>query len=102
MTHNISRRLFIKQSGAIALGFTILPNLKIAPSDRLRIAHIGLGGMGNAHMNWFAAIPEVDIVALCDVDQEHLDKTGKNRLTPWEIHPITKIEIQRLGLWIDF
>jgi hypothetical protein len=35
-------------------------------------------------------------------DQEHVDKSGKNRLTPWEIHPLTKIEIQRLGLWIDF
>lgn len=35
-------------------------------------------------------------------DQEHVDMSGKNRLTPWEIHPITKIEIQRLGLWIDF
>ena len=35
-------------------------------------------------------------------DQEHLDKIGTRRLTAWEIHPITKIEIQRLGLWIDF
>ena len=48
---------------------------KVAASDRLRIAHIGLGGMGNAHMKWFAAIPEVEIVALCDVDQLHLDST---------------------------
>jgi hypothetical protein len=35
-------------------------------------------------------------------DQEHLDKIGKRRLTAWEIHPVTKLEIQRLGLWIDF
>ncbi len=35
-------------------------------------------------------------------DQEHLDKIGIRRLTAWEIHPITKLEIQRLGLWIDF
>ena len=35
---------------------------KPAPSDRLRIAHIGLGGMGNQHMEWFAALPDVEIV----------------------------------------
>jgi predicted dehydrogenase len=59
-----------------ALGLTIAPSLKrIAPSDKLRIAHIGLGGMGNQHMKWFAGLPEVDIVALCDVDEHHLKET---------------------------
>ena len=63
-----------------ALGLTIAPSLKrIAPSDKLRIAHIGLGGMGNQHMKWFAGLPEVDIVALCDVDEHHLKDT-KNKL----------------------
>ena len=89
MTHQISRRVFIKQSSTIALGFAILPKLIIAPSDKLRIAHIGLGGMGNAHMNWFANIPEVDIVALCDVDQEHLDKTYASLQ---KLHPDTTAE----------
>ena len=47
------------------MGMLMLPGMlrKVAASDRLRIAHIGLGGMGNAHMKWFAAIPEVEIVA---------------------------------------
>ena len=33
--------------------------------------------MGNQHMKWFAALPNVEIVALCDVDQEHLNSTLK-------------------------
>ncbi len=71
-----SRRHFLKSSSLAALGLALSPSLKaIAPSDKLRIAHIGLGGMGNAHMNWFANIPEVDIVALCDVDAYHLRDT---------------------------
>jgi predicted dehydrogenase len=75
MSNNINRREFIKQSGATAIGLTFLPKFvrSVAPSDKVRIAHIGLGGMGTNHMNWFAALPEVDIVALCDVDQEHLN-----------------------------
>ena len=64
--HN-PRRQFVKQSSLGALGLTLLPSIygKVAPSDRLRVAHIGLGGMGNNHTKWFAGLPEVDVVALC-------------------------------------
>jgi predicted dehydrogenase len=76
MNQSINRRDFLKKGTLGALGLTLLPSLlKAAPSDRLRIAHIGLGGMGNQHMKWFAALPDVEIVALCDVDQDHLNKT---------------------------
>lgn len=73
------RRQFLKQSSLGLLGVTLLPSAygKIAPSDRLRIAHIGVGGMGNNHMKWFAGLPEVDVVALCDVDEQHLSTSLK-------------------------
>lgn len=78
----LSRREFLKQSSAGAIGLAVAPEFfrkKVAPSDRLRVAHVGLGGMGNNHLGWFAALPEVEIVALADVDQTHLDTT-LNRL----------------------
>jgi predicted dehydrogenase len=76
MTNKINRRLFLKQSALATAGFAILPSLlKAAPSDTVRVAHIGLGGMGNNHMNWFAKLPGVEIVALCDVDEDHLNGT---------------------------
>jgi predicted dehydrogenase len=77
MNSHISRRDFIRLGSIGALGLSVLPSMimKAAPSDRLRIAHIGLGGMGNQHMKWFAGLPDVEIVALCDVDQDHLNKT---------------------------
>ena len=76
MKNQISRRQFIATSGA-ALGFAIIPQFitRGAPSDRVRVVHIGLGGMGNQHMQWFAALPDADIVALCDVDSTHLQGT---------------------------
>ena len=88
----INRRTFIRQSGTAAAGFLILPSMlsRIAPSDKVRIAHIGLGGMGNAHMEWFANLPGADIVALCDLDKEHLDATYKKLQT---IHPDGKAEL---------
>ncbi len=91
MTENNSRRDFIKTTALGALGFTLLPSLngKAAPSDRLRIAHVGLGGMGNSHMKWFANLPDVEIVALCDVDELHLGETRKRLL---EMQPNGKVD----------
>ena len=90
---HINRRDFLSKSGTGALGLFVLPNLllrNVSPSDRLRIAHIGVGGMGNSHMRWFAALPEVEIVALCDVDQNHLASTLK---TLKGLRPDNKVEV---------
>ena len=85
-----NRRAFLKQSSLGTLGLTILPwsMRAVAPSDTLRVAHIGVGGMGNNHINWFANLPEVKIVALCDVDQTHLASSISNlsKLQPdWKV-----------------
>ena len=74
---SLNRREFIKKSALGTLGLTILPSLisRGSVNDRVRIAHIGLGGMGNQHMEWFANLPGAEVVALCDVDQNHLTTT---------------------------
>lgn len=91
MTNKINRRHFLKQSALATAGFAILPSfLKAAPSDKVRVAHIGLGGMGNQHMEWFAKLPEVDIVALCDVDELHLNETFKKLQG---FHPDSKAQL---------
>ena len=91
MSQLITRRKFITQGSAAAISLAFLPSVTraVAPSDKLRIAHIGINGMGNNHMKWFAAIPEVDIVALCDVDQTHLDATMKTLQT---LRPGSKVD----------
>jgi len=83
MSTAIDRRLFLKQGGAAALSFALLPGFagKVAASDRLRVAIIGVGGMGNNHIKWFAALPEVEVVALCDVDENHLNTSLKTLQT---------------------
>jgi len=74
---SLNRRAFIKKSALGALGLTFLPSLisRGSVNDRVRIAHIGLGGMGNQHMDWFANLPGAEVVGLCDVDQNHLAAT---------------------------
>ena len=69
---NITRRTFIGTTGAVAAGLTIMPSSVIsglgkrAPSDKLNIAVVGIGGMGNSNLK--AVKGTENIVALCDVD----------------------------------
>ncbi|MBK9389864.1 MAG: Gfo/Idh/MocA family oxidoreductase [Bacteroidetes bacterium] len=75
----MSRRSFIGTTGTIAAGLTILPNTVIsglghkAPSDKLNIAGIGVGGMGNANLK---NLKGENIVALCDVDWGYCKQNG--------------------------
>lgn len=75
---NISRRNFIGTTGVAAAGLTILPGSVIsglgrrAPSDKLNIAVVGIGGMGNSNLKNVA--PTENIVALCDVDWAYAKK----------------------------
>ena len=68
---NITRRGFIQSSSAAAAGFMIVPPNAIAglghkaPSDKLNIAGIGIGGMGRGNLERMSG---ENIVALCDVD----------------------------------
>jgi len=49
----------------------------IAPSDKLNIAGIGVGGKGASDLMEFAKSPFVNIVALCDVDDREAKATRK-------------------------
>ena len=73
---NISRRSFLQRGAVAAAAFTIAPKTilgkshgHIAPSDKLNIAVVGIGGMGNANLG--AVKPTENIVALCDVDWKY-------------------------------
>ena len=67
-----SRRRFIRNTSVAAAGFFIVPRHVlgrgfVAPSDKLNIAGIGVGGKGQSDLTEFAKSPNVNIVALCDV-----------------------------------
>ncbi len=70
----VSRRNFLKQAGTLAAGITIVPSTVVAglghkaPSDKLNIAGIGVGGMGRRNLR---AMNSENIVALCDVDWKY-------------------------------
>lgn len=53
--------------------FSIFRN-RISPADQLNIGAIGINGMGWANVNAALKVPGVNLVAICDVDQNVLDK----------------------------
>jgi len=70
---SLHRRKFLQQSALTAAGFFIVPRSVlgrgyVAPSDKLNIAAIGVGGKGESDIASFSKSPFVNIVALCDVD----------------------------------
>ncbi len=79
---DVTRRDFLKTAakttaGASAVtGLTFLtrPERVFGANDRVRVAVCGLRGRGKDHLDAFARVPNVEIAALCDVDEDVLNK----------------------------
>jgi len=74
-----NRRTFIKSSAFLAGGLALSPSIlyaksQVAASDQIRVALIGCNNMGFGILRHHIAMPEVECVAICDVDQNILDK----------------------------
>lgn len=67
------RREFIKTAGA-ALTTSIFTGRVKGANDRVAVAIIGMGRMGTGNMRAALSQPTVELVAVCDVYQPHLEK----------------------------
>jgi predicted dehydrogenase len=69
---NFTRREMLKTSIPATLGAfaipTFIPSSAFGANDRLRVAVIGVNGRGKDHIKGFAALPNVEVATLCDVD----------------------------------
>ena len=94
----ISRRKFIGQTAAAAVGFSIVPRRVlggpgfVAPSDKVNIAFIGVGAQGLRVMLHFLHEPDVQGVAVCDVNKSGAD------YPQWDTHEFCKSVRKLLGV----
>jgi len=84
MSHrkDMNRRQFIKRAAGTAIGAIGFPYIvpsavlsgsnRIVPSEKITIGCIGVGGMGVGNMQDFLEQPDARVVAVCDVDKNHL------------------------------
>jgi hypothetical protein len=81
MASDISRRKFLSTGAKAAIGLTIIPSTvlgqnfgHVAPSDKLNILGVGVGGRGAGVLKGMAS---QNIIGLCDVDFKYSDHVFK-------------------------
>ena len=87
MAEELTRRDLLKATGGLALAATAAAATaepvtaaqadaarRVAPSDKIVLGFIGVAGRGFGHLDWFGKHPDVQIGAVCDVYQPHLDR----------------------------
>ena len=94
-----TRRDFLKTAATagaagVLSGLTFLtrPGRVFGANDRVRVAVCGLRGRGKDHLNAFSRLPNVEIAALCDVDESVLAK----RRGELSGSPQTFVDVRRL------
>jgi predicted dehydrogenase len=81
--HDWTRREFLSRTGAAAAAGVTAPIASLAnastwrrasrsPNDKLVIGLIGCGGMGAENMRHLMNFPDVEVAALCDVDDNRM------------------------------
>jgi predicted dehydrogenase len=72
----LNRRAFLGASAALTAGLAAEAaegeKKRVAASEKLTVALIGCGGMGRANLHDFMRLPEVEVAAVCDVDDRQI------------------------------
>jgi predicted dehydrogenase len=78
MSRRTNRRRFLQTTAAAGVGFWVAGGVTSAreeKGDKIRVAGIGIGGKGDGDINQAGELGEV--VAICDIDADRLDKKGE-------------------------
>jgi predicted dehydrogenase len=70
----MKRRVFLKTVTAGGLAYMLPISSRAKMAGKVRIAQVGLGAMGVGDLHDIASHPGVEVVALCDVDANRLNK----------------------------
>ena len=90
----LNRRQFIKRGTGVAISAFAIPSIvpasvlgksdQISPSNKITMGFIGVGWMGTDNLSNFLTEPDSHIVAVCDVDKNHL--LNAKRMVDREYH----------------
>ena len=75
MGNCVSRRKFIRSSAVAGLGLSLLPSASFGmePEVKVRLGFIGVGLRGQNHLQQALRRNDVEIVAICDIQQRMID-----------------------------
>ncbi|HAH46186.1 MAG TPA: gfo/Idh/MocA family oxidoreductase, partial [Planctomycetaceae bacterium] len=82
----LNRREFLGTVPVVWAGMSSLSQTAYSANDKVNVALVGCGGRGKGLGNWFAKLPDSQLVAVCDPDQsrsgqmaDQIEKTGAKR-----------------------
>jgi predicted dehydrogenase len=98
---SFSRRAFLAKGGTAAIALAGAPLLWgqdkqiVGANSRVRVAVIGIHGMGQSHIAAYSKIPNVEVAALCDVDQnlfgQVIPKLFKGKAAPKTVTDLRRL-----------
>ena len=82
----MKRRNFIKTTSTSSLAIATVPTILTGSrwrgaNDRVNVAQIGINGMGQSHIQAYNKLKNVEVVALCDVDENLFAERIKKHFT---------------------
>jgi predicted dehydrogenase len=95
---DIDRRSFLKDSASTVAAAAATPSIwrgtaKASPNDTVQVAVVGIRNRGKAHLQNFCGMSNVNVAALCDVDE---------RLFPESVAQVEKASGKRPKTFVDF
>jgi predicted dehydrogenase len=76
----MKRRRFLITSGVMTLGMGLTPLRTLHANDTINIGVIGCNGMGYSNLRAMLQVPNTRCIALCDIDEDVLDRRSKEVL----------------------
>ncbi len=95
----LTRRGFVKRSAiaGIGAGLAFSRSSIAGANDRVRVAVVGIRGMGQTHIQNYQRLRGVEVAALCDVDENMFDERLRKYFPDKNVpRPKTYVDIRRL------
>src|SRR6266542_4278663 len=83
-------------SSAAAVGGALSSKARTSANDTVRVACVGVRGQGNSHIRAYSAMQNVEIAAICDVDEKVLDQRLKQVEDSGKKRPERYIDVRKV------
>ena len=91
---SMNRRHFLMSTAVMTAGAAVRG--LASPNDTVRMGVVGLGGRGSSHINAWSEMPNVELVAICDVDQSHINDKLKALAAKGVKTPATFVDVRKM------
>lgn len=88
----MNRRHFLMSSAAVAAG----PRGLASANNTIRVACVGVRGQGNSHIEAYSSMQDVQVAAICDVDESVLNKRVRQVEDKSGKRPAAFVDIRKL------